>query len=279
MTIWSGRSARFSSAFDGGQEIVGDGAADAAVGEFDDVLVAAGFDAAGFQDLAVDADVAEFVDDQREAAAAGVLQQVADHRRLAGAEEAGDDGGGDFRLRGQAAGSVGGRRATTPFFSAVGRSRPGDEALRRGGVEPGGGENVGGVGVGGEVAVDVGPCAGRGEADRAGALADAEALDALDLRIVCARAFQTARRGGARPSGPRAAPAARLRRGKSGRPGCGLRRVAARMFPAARARAPAPSRLADARRPARFDPKHQTAGLLAHGASSFASPSRKRPVA
>ena len=110
---------------DRGQEIVGDRAADAAIGEFDDVLLAAGLDAAGFQDFAVDADVAEFVDDQREAPAARVLQQVADHRRLAGAEEAGDDGGGDFREGGHAAGSIGGRRATTPFFSAAGRSRQG----------------------------------------------------------------------------------------------------------------------------------------------------------
>ncbi len=107
------------------QEIVGDGAAEAAVGELDDVLLGAGFDAAGFEDFAVDPDVAEFVDDQRDAASAGVLQQVADHGGLAGAEKAGDDRRGDF-FQAHACGSVsrarGGRRATTPFFSAVGRS-------------------------------------------------------------------------------------------------------------------------------------------------------------
>ena len=53
--------------------------------------------AAALQDLAVDADIAELVDDQRDAPALGILQQVADQRGLAGAEEAGDDGGGDLR--------------------------------------------------------------------------------------------------------------------------------------------------------------------------------------
>ncbi len=119
---------------DRGQEIVRHRAADAAVGEFDDVVLAAGLDAAGFEDLAVDADVAELVDDEREAAAAGVFQQMADHRRLAGAEEAGDDGGGDFG-KGAHAVSIGGRRATTPFLRAVGRSfqgmRPCGAAAKR----------------------------------------------------------------------------------------------------------------------------------------------------
>ena len=106
---------------DRGQEIVGDRAADAAVGEFDYVVLLARLDAAGFEDIAIHPDVAEFVDDERDPPPAGVLQEMPDHRRLAGAEEAGDDGGGDFLKRGHA-GSIGGRRATTPFFRDVGRS-------------------------------------------------------------------------------------------------------------------------------------------------------------
>ena len=77
-----------------GGEIVGDRAADAAVGEFDDRLFRAGRVGAALDEIAVDADVAEFVDDEREPPAAGVRHEMADQRRLAGAEKAGDDGDG-----------------------------------------------------------------------------------------------------------------------------------------------------------------------------------------
>ena len=50
-----------------------------------------------FEDFAVDADVAELVDDDGEPAALRVREHVADQRRLAGAEEAGDDGAGNAR--------------------------------------------------------------------------------------------------------------------------------------------------------------------------------------
>ncbi len=80
-------------------EFVGDRAAQAAVGEFDDVLLRAGGVAAAFEDFAVDADVAELVDDDGEAAALRVGEHVADQRRLAGAEKAGDDGAGNARER------------------------------------------------------------------------------------------------------------------------------------------------------------------------------------
>ena len=76
------------------REIVGDGAADAAIGKLDDRLFRAGRVGAALQEIAVDADVAEFVDDEREPPPAGVRQQMADQRRLAGAEKAGDDGDG-----------------------------------------------------------------------------------------------------------------------------------------------------------------------------------------
>ena len=80
-------------------EFVGDRAAQAAVGQFDDILLRAGVVAAAFEDFAVDADIAELVDDDGEAAALRVGDDVADQRRLAGAEKAGDDGAGDARER------------------------------------------------------------------------------------------------------------------------------------------------------------------------------------
>ena len=48
---------------DGRHEIIGHGAADAAVGEFDDIVLAADI-AAAFQDFTVDADIAELVDEE-----------------------------------------------------------------------------------------------------------------------------------------------------------------------------------------------------------------------
>ena len=48
--------------------------------------------AAALHDFAIDADIAELVDDEREPPALGIREEVADERRLAGAEEAGDDG-------------------------------------------------------------------------------------------------------------------------------------------------------------------------------------------
>ena len=95
----SGGVGRSSRLFERRHEIVGDGAADAAVGQLDDVILRAALDAAALQDLAVDADIAELVDDHGEAAAVGILQHVADQRRLAGAEEAGDDGAGNLGER------------------------------------------------------------------------------------------------------------------------------------------------------------------------------------
>ena len=57
---------------------------------------AAGFPSASAQHFAVDAEIAELVDDQRDSAAMRSGQEIADQRRLAGAEKAGDDGGGDL---------------------------------------------------------------------------------------------------------------------------------------------------------------------------------------
>ena len=97
---WRARQKRFERRY----EIFGDRAADAAVRQLDDVLLRAALDAAGAQDRAVDADVAEFVDDQRQAAAFGVFDRVTHERRLSGTEKAGNDRDGDF-ARGHSGGS------------------------------------------------------------------------------------------------------------------------------------------------------------------------------
>ena len=81
----------------GRDEIVGDGAADAAVRQFDDVLLRAACDAAALDEGAVEAEIAELVDENGEAAPAGILEKVAHQGGLAGAEEAGDDGAGNLR--------------------------------------------------------------------------------------------------------------------------------------------------------------------------------------
>ncbi len=112
-----------------GHELVGDGAAEATIGEFDDVFFRAGRVAASLQDLAVDADIAEFVDDHGEAAAARMRQHMADQRGLAGTEKAGDDGAGHARKRGvhsrSSSKSMGGMRAMSPRLSGSGRPRHG----------------------------------------------------------------------------------------------------------------------------------------------------------
>ncbi len=82
-----------------GQEIIGNRAADAAIGEFDDVVLAAGLVAAALEDVAIDAEVAELVDDQRDAPPIGIGEQVADECRLARAKKAGDHRCRDLRRR------------------------------------------------------------------------------------------------------------------------------------------------------------------------------------
>ncbi len=78
-----------------GHELVGHGAAQAPVGKFDDVFLRACGIAAALEDFAVDAHVAELVDDDSEPPSVHVLQHMTDQGRLAGAEKAGDDGAGD----------------------------------------------------------------------------------------------------------------------------------------------------------------------------------------
>ena len=126
ITMCSGGFGRSSSALQRRHEIVGDGAADAAVGQLDDRVLGAALDAAALQDLAVDADIAELVDDHREAAAVGILQHVAHQRGLPGAEEAGDDGAGhlgESAHDGSFAVGIGGTRAMVFWRTWTGRSR------------------------------------------------------------------------------------------------------------------------------------------------------------
>ena len=81
------------------EEVLAQGAADAAVGELDEALVALlDLDpgVAGRQEqLAVEALLAHLVDEDRDAAALAVGEQVGEEGGLAGAEEAGEDGDGE----------------------------------------------------------------------------------------------------------------------------------------------------------------------------------------
>ena len=94
MTMWSGFGSRASSALTAGTK------SSATVQQMQPLassMIASRGQASSAQPLqqvAVDADVAEFVDDEREPPAAGIGEDVADQRRLAGAEKAGDDGDG-----------------------------------------------------------------------------------------------------------------------------------------------------------------------------------------
>src|SRR5581483_835654 len=69
-------------------------AADAAVGEFDDLVRPAIVVAIGDQS-AVEAEIAELVDDDRKPPTPCLCDEVADERGLPRAEKARDDGGGD----------------------------------------------------------------------------------------------------------------------------------------------------------------------------------------
>ena len=77
-------------ALDDADEVAAHGAADAAVVHLEHFLVRAD------DELVVDADLAEFVDDDRVALAVRLAQDPVEQRRLAGAEIAGEDGDGNF---------------------------------------------------------------------------------------------------------------------------------------------------------------------------------------
>ena len=73
-----------------GAQVFADGAADAAVAHLDDLLLAF-----SHEDVAVDVFLTEFVFDDGDFLAVGFLQDALEQRGFAGAEEAGDDGGGN----------------------------------------------------------------------------------------------------------------------------------------------------------------------------------------
>ena len=66
-------------------EVIGHGAADAAIGELDDVFIWAAFNPAGPQYLAVDPDIAEFVHDKGKAPTFRVFKHMADEGGLSSA--------------------------------------------------------------------------------------------------------------------------------------------------------------------------------------------------
>ena len=121
-----GRQVAVDQRLHGRDEIVGHGAAQAAIGELDDILLGAALDAAAPQDFAIDSDAAELIDDDGEALAARGLEQMAHERGFASAEEAGDDGRGDAGSVGHSAASLAGskgagKRAITLVCSEAGR--------------------------------------------------------------------------------------------------------------------------------------------------------------
>ena len=105
--LWQGKTRRFDhdvigfiftrqQSFHRWDEIIGNGTADAAIGQLDNIVFGADFIAAAFQDVAIDPKIAKFIDDQRNPLALCVLQHVADERRFASAEKASDNCCGDL---------------------------------------------------------------------------------------------------------------------------------------------------------------------------------------
>ena len=72
-------------------EIVGHGAAQTAIGQLDDIIVAARGVTAAQQQLAIYAELAELVDDDGETSLSGMRQQMPHEAGFARAEKAGDD--------------------------------------------------------------------------------------------------------------------------------------------------------------------------------------------
>ncbi len=172
ITMCSGGARPIEQRLHGRQEVLGDGAAQAAIRQLDDVLLIAALDAAGAQHLAIDAERAELVDDDRDAPAARMRQQMPHQRGLAGAQETSDDRCGDLRAHSV---SKAGKRPSTACGErgrALGRHHG---AGARGGIGGAVGEQVRGERVG-EAAQQIAPFAGRRDGGRAAALATRQAL-------------------------------------------------------------------------------------------------------
>jgi hypothetical protein len=74
--------------FHGWNKVIGHGAANAAVGEFHHIVFGAGFIAAAFEDISVNTKIAKLIDDQRNAPATCVLQQVPNECGFSSTKEA-----------------------------------------------------------------------------------------------------------------------------------------------------------------------------------------------
>ena len=105
-------------------EVVGHGAADAAIGELDDIFDRAIFVGAGFQNVAVNPERAELVDQNSKSLAAGVAHEMADQRGFSRTEKTGDHRNRYFGEVGHAS-TIGGMRARLCLRKIVGRSRQG----------------------------------------------------------------------------------------------------------------------------------------------------------
>ena len=87
-----GRFGQGEDLFDRRQKVVGDRAADAAIGQLEDVFIRAVGIAAAFEQFTVHREIAEFIDHEGKFLAVGLFDQVTDHRGLAGTKKAGDNG-------------------------------------------------------------------------------------------------------------------------------------------------------------------------------------------
>src|SRR5689334_17373270 len=79
------------------QEVVRHGAADTAIGKLDNVVLTTGVAAAGLENLAIDPDIAKFIDDEGDTPPSRIFQKMPDDRRLPRTEEAGDHRRRDLR--------------------------------------------------------------------------------------------------------------------------------------------------------------------------------------
>src|SRR5262249_11997155 len=116
--------------------IIGDRATDAAIRQFENVVVRAGNIAAAQQHIAVDAELAELVDDDRQPVTRRGREQVAHEARLAGPEKPGDDRRGNAPHGQRASVSPSGRPAATKTTRAASAatawlSRPASSRKRR----------------------------------------------------------------------------------------------------------------------------------------------------
>ena len=130
-----GRIIQAEHAFERRNKIIRHRATDAAIRKLDDAILAAALHVAPFENLSVDADVAELVDDDGKAAPFCALEHVAHEGRLARTEEASHDRAGNFDDAGHATSGSGltnpkgGILETTPLRNASGRSLHGTMPL------------------------------------------------------------------------------------------------------------------------------------------------------